>query len=485
MWPCRKAGHIFYCMTPIPAAASSATFKDLGIAQSILTILEKNRFDTPTPIQHQSIPAAITGVDVVGIAQTGTGKTLAFGIPMIQRLGIHKGRGLIILPTRELALQVNETLEKIGKPLGLRTVVLIGGENIGKQIRALQTTPHVIIATPGRLVDHLDQKTVSLNFVKILVLDEADRMFDMGFLPQLNKIFRVLPKERQTMLFSATMPAEIMKIASAHMKAPIRIEVAPQGTSAEKVEQEFYFVRKESKLQLLEKILTQYSGTVLVFSRTKHGAKKICKALLNMGHQSAEIHSNKSLAQRIKALDGFKSGKYRVLVATDIAARGIDVKNIELVINYDLPDQTEDYVHRIGRTGRAGTEGRAISFATPDQKNDIKNIEKLIRKTIRVSALPELPAPRIVAHSAPSYGGNPAQHSANNPFRRQGSSDGRPQHRQGGFGQNRTEGQSAERRPGGRINTAPPSAAAPAARPAHRRSNDRRPNRFGGQTKYR
>ncbi len=472
-------------MTPTPSAALSATFKELGIAQSILTILERNKFDKPTPIQHQSIPAAITGVDIVGIAQTGTGKTLAFGIPMIQRLGIHKGRGLVILPTRELALQVNETLEKIGKPLGLRTVVLIGGENVSKQVRALQANPHVIIATPGRLVDHLDQKTVNLSAVKVLVLDEADRMFDMGFLPQLNKIFRVLPKERQTLLFSATMPAEIMKIASQHMNAPIRIEVAPQGTSAEKVEQEFFFVRKESKTQLLEKILTQYHGTVLVFSRTKHGAKKICKALMGMGHQSAEIHSNKSLAQRIKALDGFKSGKYRVLVATDIAARGIDVKNIELVINYDLPDQTEDYVHRIGRTGRAGTTGKAISFATPDQKSDVKNIEKLIRKTIQVSALPELPPPRIVAHTPPAQGGrNPAQHSANNPFRRSSPSGGRPQHRQGGFGQARAEGQSAERRPSGRINTAPPNAA-PAGQPVHRRKNDRRPNRFGGQTKYR
>lgn len=415
----------------------------------------------PTPIQHQSIPAGISGADIVGIAQTGTGKTLAFGIPMIQRLGLHKGRGLVIVPTRELALQVNETLEKIGRPLGLRTAVLIGGENIQKQIRALQATPHVVVATPGRLVDHLEQKTVSLNFVKVLVLDEADRMFDMGFLPQLNKIFKVIPKERQTMLFSATMPHEIMKIANHHMKEPIRIEVAPQGTSAEKVEQEFFLIKKENKLQLLEKLLAEYKGTVLVFSRTKHGAKKICRALVNMGHQSAEIHSNKSLAQRIKALEGFKAGKYRILVATDIAARGIDVRDIELVINYDLPDQAEDYVHRIGRTGRAGKEGKAISFATPDQKNDMRNIERLIRKTIRIVAVTELPPPRMSAYATPSFS-SPRGQNTDNPFRRQ---------RQG-HGYSRQGGQ-------------PSQSTTTGGQPAYRKKNDRRPNRFGGRASYR
>lgn len=396
----QEIGSHFLFMTPVKPADTSARFQDLGIAPSLLSILEKHNYTVPTPIQHQSIPAGISGSDIVGIAQTGTGKTLAFGIPMLQRLAVHKGRGLVIVPTRELALQVDETFQKVGKTLGLRTSVLIGGENMNRQIRSLKANPHVIVATPGRLNDHIKQRTVHLDTVKILVLDEADRMFDMGFAPQIAEIMKHVPKERQTMLFSATMPPEIMKIAKEHMQLPLRIEVAPAGTASEKIEQEIFVVKKENKMQLLEKILSEYKGTVLVFSRTKHGAKKICRSLSHMDHESAEIHSDRSLAQRVKALQGFKSGKFRILVATDIAARGIDVSNIELVINYDLPDQTEDYVHRIGRTGRAGKMGKAISFATPDQRMDLRNIERLIRKPLRVSPLPELPSPRMIPHTA-------------------------------------------------------------------------------------
>ncbi len=371
-----------------PTEPQALSFQGLGISPNFLQVLGNADFTIPTPIQHQSIPTGIAGKDLIGIAQTGTGKTLAFGIPMIQRLATTKGQGLILLPTRELALQVNETLQKIGTPLGLRTAVVIGGESMGKQTKLLNQKPHIIIATPGRLNDHLKQGTLKLNLVKILVLDEADRMFDMGFAPQIAMILRVLPKERQTLLFSATMPPEIAKIASTHMAMPVRIEVAPQGTAAKNVEQEIFIIRKEDKIRLLQKILKDYTGTVLVFSRTKHGAKKITQNIQKFGHTSAEIHSNKSLTQRIKALDGFKTGKFRVLVATDIAARGIDVKNIELVINFDLPDNSEDYVHRIGRTGRAGQTGKAISFATPDQKGDIQSIERLIKKTLPVSKLP-------------------------------------------------------------------------------------------------
>jgi ATP-dependent RNA helicase RhlE len=410
-------------------------FEDLGIAESLLTILQEKGYTTPTPIQHQSIPIGLTGADVMGIAQTGTGKTLAFGIPMIQRLGTTKGRGLVILPTRELALQVDETFKKIGQKLGLRTVVLIGGENIQKQNRALSAKPHIIIATPGRLIDHMKQRTVNLSDIKILVLDEADRMFDMGFAPQLKQILGSLPKERQTMLYSATMPPEIVKIATLSMKMPIRVEVAPAGTSAEKVEQEMILVRKEDKQRLLEKLLQENKGTVLVFSRTKHGAKRISKKLTADGFSSAEIHSDRSLSQRIKALDGFKSGKIRVLIATDIAARGIDVKDIELVINYDLPDQTEDYVHRIGRTGRAGSTGKAISFATPDQKGDIKNIERLIRKPLKMVPLPELPPqkfePRPVFQNSSredfrNERGAGTPDSRNNPFQTRTTPQSRP-----------------------------------------------------------
>jgi len=372
------------------------TFDGLGIAPRILEILDALKFTIPTPIQFQSIPAALLGKDIVGIAQTGTGKTLAFGIPMIQRLQAIKGKGLILLPTRELALQVNESINKIGRPLNLRTAVLIGGEKMFHQNRALSRDPHIIIATPGRLIDHLEQKTVHLNNVAILVLDEADHMLDIGFAPQINRILQTVPRERQTMLFSATMPPKIVALANSYMKLPIRVEVAPQGTAATNVTHEIFFVQKESKLALLETVLKEHAGSALVFSRTKHGAKKIAYTVRGFGHTAAEIHSNRSLSQRLKALAGFKTGAFRVLVATDIAARGLDVANIELVVNFDLPENPEDYVHRIGRAGRAGHSGHAISFATPNQKFDIKIIERLIKKQLPVSPLPNLPKPQFM-----------------------------------------------------------------------------------------
>ena len=369
-------------------------FYGLGIAPGLLQILEKMKFTAPTPIQHRAIPIAIEGKDVVGIAQTGTGKTLAFGVPMIQRLSASKGQGLVLAPTRELALQIEEQLIKIGHTMGLRTAVLIGGASMGQQISAVRRNPHIIVATPGRLNDHLEQKTFRLDHVNILVLDEADRMLDMGFLPQIKKILQLVPKERQTMLFSATLSSEIMKIATTTMKLPVRIEIAPPGTTVERVTQEIFIVKKDEKPRLLEKILGEYKGSTLVFTRTKFGAKRVAKAVRNIGHSSAEIHSNRSLGQRKEALEGFKSGKYRVLVATDIAARGIDVRGIELVINYDLPMHSEDYVHRIGRTGRAGAEGHAISFALPEERHGIRDIERLIKKSLQISTVSDLPASR-------------------------------------------------------------------------------------------
>ncbi len=363
-------------------------FDQLGVSPSLLNILHRLKWATPTPIQAQAIPIALQGKDVVGIAQTGTGKTLAFSLPMLQRIGTTGGKGLVILPTRELALQVDEVLHRVGRSLGLRTAVLIGGASMGKQIEAIKKRPHIIVATPGRLIDLLQQKVVSLQETKVLVLDEADRMFDMGFAPQIKRIVELVPKQRQTMLFSATMPPEIAKLAANYMQLPLRIEVAPPGTVAERVEQEMILVRKEDKAAMLQKLLAQYKRTVLVFTRTKHGAKKVTKVIQHMGHTAAEIHSNRSLNQRKAALDGFKSGRYRVLVATDIAARGIDVTNIELVLNYDLPDNPDDYVHRIGRTGRAGLKGHAISLATPDQKSDIRDIERVVRAELMITAAP-------------------------------------------------------------------------------------------------
>lgn len=379
-------------MTQIQKEALS--FNQLGIISNILSVLAVRKFLIPTPIQHQCIPAAIEGKDVVGIAQTGTGKTLAFGIPMIQRLARDRGQGLVLLPTRELAIQVDDVLKKICNPLGMRTGVVIGGANMGQQVRMLRDRPHIVIATPGRLIDHILGKTYSLANIKMIVLDEADRMLDIGFMPQIRQILSTAPVGRQMMMFSATMPSAITELAAKYMKLPLRIEVAPSGTPAKNVEQEVYIVNKDSKAQLLEKLLVDNPGTVLVFSRTKFGAKRITASLNSIGYKAVEIHSNRSLAQRKSAMEGFKSGKYRILVATDIAARGIDVVGISLVINYDLPDNLDDYVHRIGRTGRAGLFGKAISFAAPDERGSIKQIERLIRKTLPILGLPVLPPRR-------------------------------------------------------------------------------------------
>lgn len=374
------------------ASTPHSGFDALGVAPNLIEVLDRMKFHTPTPIQHQAIPIAIEGKDVLGIAQTGTGKTAAYGIPMVQRLAQKKGRGLICVPTRELAIQVDEVFQKLGRAFNLRSVVLIGGSSMFNQIQNLRKHPKIIIATPGRLIDHLRQKNVTLSDVEILVLDEADRMLDMGFQPQIEQILKYVPKDRQTMLFSATMPQEIIKMTRLHMKIPVSVEIAPSGTAAQKVTQEVYIVNQESKKNLLQKLLEQYHGTVLIFSRTKNGTRKVTKMIRSMGQNAAEIHSDRTLAQRREALEGFKSGKYRILVATDIAARGIDVVGIQLVINYDLPDDSENYVHRIGRTGRAGHEGHAISFAMPDQSSEIKSIERIIRTSLPISAHPDMPA---------------------------------------------------------------------------------------------
>jgi len=365
-------------------------FKELGVSASILNALAALKIDTPTPIQIKSIPAGLTGQDLIGVAQTGTGKTFAFGIPMIERLGAAGGQGLILLPTRELALQVEENLRQLGGRLGLRTAALIGGQAIGNQLQALRKNPHIFVATPGRLIDHLKRGSVRLDRVKVLVLDEADMMFDMGFAPQIEEIIKRVPKERQTMLFSATMPRPILKLASVHMILPIHIEVAPSGTTVELVNQEMYVMRKEDKYSNLDKILKEHNGSVLVFTRTKYGAKHLAHNLKQSGYAVAEIHSNLSFNQRKESLGGFKSGKYRILIATDIAARGIDVSGIELVVNYDLPDDSEDYVHRIGRTARAGKAGKAISFAQPDQWKDVRDIERLINKKLNLTEFARL-----------------------------------------------------------------------------------------------
>jgi len=365
------------------------SFYHLGIAPDILKILENINFVTPTPIQLKAIPIALEGKDIMGIAQTGTGKTMAFGIPTVQRLLAEGGRALVLVPTRELAIQVAEALDQILHPFKMRSAVLIGGVKIGSQLDDLRRNPDILIATPGRMNDHIYQGTIDLGDIRVLILDEADRMFDMGFAPQVNSILRCLTNKHQTMLFSATMPQEVVKLATSCMELPINVEIAPTGTTTKDVTQELFIVREAVKNDVLRMLFSKYRGTVLIFTRTKIKAMRVTREIRRMGEKVAEIHSDRSMEQRNQAIEGFKRGRYRVLVATDIAARGIDISMIELVVNYDLPDESENYIHRIGRTGRAGQVGHAVTLATPLQSQDVHKIEKLIRMPLPRSSHPE------------------------------------------------------------------------------------------------
>ena len=371
-------------------------FYGFKLSPAFLHVLDGLHFTEPTPIQQRAIPRGLSGRDIIGLAQTGTGKTLAFALPMLQRIRNKGGKGLVLVPTRELAYQAAEAIEPFLPETGLKTAVIIGGASGSEQYKKLKENPEIIIATPGRLYEHLCQGNVDLSDARIFVLDEADRMFDMGFLPQVKKIMKFLPAVCQTMMFSATMPDEIAVLARENMSNPIRIEVSPQGTAPELVNQELYIVERGKKTELLSKLLDTYWGSVLLFVRTRYNAKKIAKLIRSFPHSVAELHSNRTMNQRKEALEGFKSGKYRILVATDIAARGIDVMGIELVINYDLPDEPENYVHRIGRTGRAGHPGHSITLAAPDQEFEIRAIEKLVRKQLTVVDLPDYTAEKFV-----------------------------------------------------------------------------------------
>ncbi len=360
-------------------------FLSLGLSQAILSHLKANQLKSPTPIQSKTIPLALGGQDIIGIAQTGTGKTLAFGLPLLQRLSEQPGVSLIIAPTRELAGQVEASLKPLGSVLGIKTALLIGGENIERQLFQLRRRPRLIIGTPGRLSDHLTRRTWRPEGLSGLVLDEADMMLDMGFLPQIKEILKLLPPERQMMLFSATMPAAIIGIAAEYMKLPVKIEIAPPGTAAARVDQEIWIINRDDRWRHLENILTYHPGSALIFVRTRYGARDLARRLKEGGYSAVEIHSNLSLNQRISSLKSFKSGQARLLVATDIAARGLDISGLDLVINYNLPDHSQDYVHRIGRTGRAGRAGRAITLAVPEEEKAIRQIEKLINQGIKRS----------------------------------------------------------------------------------------------------
>ena len=357
-------------------------FSALQLPPRLLEKLEGAKIVTPTPIQAEAIPVILEGRDFIGVAQTGTGKTLAFALPILAQLR-KDDLALILAPTRELA----EQIERVFSMLGARSALLIGGEGMHHQKNQLKGRPDVVVATPGRLEDHINQGYRGLNHTAIVVLDEADRMLDMGFAPAMGRILSQTPNARQTLLFSATMPREIADLAAKYMKSPARVDVKPSGTPAEGIEQDLIMVNKEEKQEILSQLLEEHKGSILVFARTRYGARKIARYIRGLGHSAAEIHADRTLAQRREALEGFKRGRHRVLVATDIAARGIDVKEIALVINFDVPEKAEDYVHRIGRTGRAGSKGLAIMIATPEQSRDVRDIERLLKVELTVSAL--------------------------------------------------------------------------------------------------
>jgi len=368
------------------------TFKDLGVIDPILKAISAEGYTQPTPIQEQSIPILLRRKDLLGCAQTGTGKTAAFAIPILQHLynerraaGKRQIRALIVTPTRELAIQIGESFTNYGKHTGLRSTVIFGGVKQGAQTATLNQGVDILVATPGRLLDLMNQGYISLKNVQYSVLDEADRMLDMGFIHDIKKIIAKLPKERQSLFFSATMPPDIVRLSQQILGNPQKVSVKPEQTTAEKVEQSIYFVSKKGKSKLLVHLLEeQQFDSTLVFSRTKHGADKIVRMLSKASIKSEAIHGNKSQNARQRALGNFKSGRSKVLVATDIAARGIDIDDLSLVVNYDLPNIPETYVHRIGRTGRADASGMALSFCDQEEKPYLKDIQKLIGQQISV-----------------------------------------------------------------------------------------------------
>ncbi len=368
-------------------------FKELNLIEPILKAVEYEKYENPTPIQEQAIPPILEGRDLLGCAQTGTGKTAAFAMPILQILStetinkkkVRPIRALILTPTRELAVQIMESFDAYGRFTDIKNCVVFGGVAQRPQTDKLQAGVDVLIATPGRLLDLINQKYIDLQYIKCFVLDEADRMLDMGFGQDVKKVIKLVPKSRQTLLFSATMPSEIEKLASSLLSDPVKVSVTPVSSTVDTIEQSVYFVDKKDKRTLLVNLLRDKAiESALVFSRTKHGADRIAKTLVTAGIKTQAIHGDKSQGARQYALNSFKEKKIRVLVATDIAARGIDIDKLSHVFNFDLPDSPETYVHRIGRTGRAGLEGISISFCDEDEKKYLKGIEKLIGKKIPV-----------------------------------------------------------------------------------------------------
>jgi ATP-dependent RNA helicase RhlE len=392
------------------------TFADLGLSQPVLQALDMKGYTIPTPIQEQAIPAVLKGRDLLGIAQTGTGKTAAFMLPSIDRLReadkqipFKSCRMLVLAPTRELAVQIADSAKDYGALAGLKVQCIVGGTSVGKDRNKLHRGTDILVATPGRLLDLIDQKALNLAGIEVLVLDEADQMLDLGFIHALRRIAGLLPKARQTMLFSATMPKQMEEIAAAFLTDPVRVQVNPPGKAVDRIEQSIHFVARAAKTELLIELLDAHrDGLALVFARTKHGADKLARQLEHAGFATAAIHGNRSQGQRDRALADFRQGRVRVLVATDVAARGIDILGVTHVYNYDLPNVPENYVHRIGRTARAGATGIAVALCSPDEMGELKDIQKAMKATIPIaSGAPWEPMPGARPEPRPQPGRRP------------------------------------------------------------------------------
>ncbi len=378
---------------PQKNVSTGTTFGSLGLEAPIVASLEKIEFHHPTPIQEKVIPLALEGRDVIGLAQTGSGKTAAFALPMAQRLRHKEGvRGLVLCPTREIALQTLAFLKVVGRDHKLKSACLIGGVRMGPQIKALRGDPDIVVATPGRLYDHMGRRNVKLDRLEVLVLDEGDHMLDLGFLPQILRILEEVPAQRQTMLFSATMPPPIERLAKRFTREPVRVDILPPGRAAEGIEHHLYLVEPENRRPCLLSVVGQEKGSMLVFMRRKVDAEWACRQLELEGHPVERIHSDRSQGQRVAALQGLRQGEHRVLVATNIAARGIDIPVIEHIVNYGLPDSVEDYIHRAGRTARGAAGGTVSTITTWQDREAIQAVETAIGEPLPRSTAPGVPA---------------------------------------------------------------------------------------------
>jgi ATP-dependent RNA helicase RhlE len=465
-------------MTTTPESIPASSFPDLGLSQQLLRALAEEGYATPTPIQAKAIPHVLAGRDLFGCAQTGTGKTAAFALPLIDRLretprkaAPRRCRVLVLAPTRELAAQIHESFLAYGRHAGIRSAVIYGGVGQQPQARAMQHGVDVLVATPGRLLDLISQRLVDIRDVEFLVLDEADRMLDMGFIHDVRKIVGQLPRDRQTLFFSATLPAEVRDLADSMLRDPLEVRTAPRSTPAETVTQSVVFVPKRDKKALLVKLLREEAtGRVIVFARTKHGADKLHRDLEKAGIDAAAIHGNKSQAQREKALAAFKSPRPPVLVATDIAARGIDVDHVAHVVNYELPHEPETYVHRIGRTGRAGQTGAAVSFCDAEERSRLVAIERLLKRSIPARNEPPAgQADDLEAAPPQERSEGPRRNSAQRTRGRGRPGRGGRQGGQGGQGASRREGHGERPASGSAAVATPPRPAKPARR-KHRRA---------------